>query len=59
MDFLEYLKENKSKVYYLFLIEIVKWYIDREVDDKVLESISDEFIEWLLLYKDFGYFDFD
>lgn len=59
LDATEYLKENKSKAYYSSLTEIVKRYIDREVDDKALESTSDELIERLLLHKDSGHFDFD
>ncbi len=59
LDSSEYLKENKSKAYYSSLTEIVKRYIDREVDDKALESTSDELIERLLLHKDSGHFDFD
>ncbi|MEZ4874433.1 MAG: DUF4381 domain-containing protein [Flavobacteriaceae bacterium] len=59
LDASEYLKENKSKAYYSSLTEIVKRYIDREVDDKAMESTSDELIERLLLHKDAGNFDFD
>lgn len=59
LDASEFLKENKSKAYYSSLTEIVKRYIDREVDDKALESTSDELIERLLLHKDSGHFDFD
>ena len=59
LDASEYLKENKGKAYYSSLTEIVKRYIDREVDDKALESTSDELIERLLLHKDSGHFDFD
>ncbi|MBW2937373.1 DUF4381 domain-containing protein [Aureisphaera sp. CAU 1614] len=59
LDATEYLKENKGKAYYSSLTEIVKRYIDREVDDKALESTSDELIERLLLHKDSGHFDFD
>ncbi|WP_147437217.1 DUF4381 domain-containing protein [Ulvibacter antarcticus] len=53
------LKEHKSKEYYSNLTEIVKRYLDREVDDTVLESTSDELIERLILHKDAGHFDFD
>jgi len=53
------LKENKSKEYYSNLTEIVKRYLDREVDDSALESTSDELIERLQLHKDAGHFDFD
>jgi hypothetical protein len=59
LDAAEYLKENKSKAFYSSLTEIVKRYIDREVDDKALESTSDELIERLLLHKDSGHFDFN
>ena len=51
--------ENKSKEYYSNLTEIVKRYLDREVDDSVLESTTDELIERLQLHKDAGHFDFD
>jgi hypothetical protein len=53
------LRENKSKEYYSNLTEIVKRYLDREVDDTALESTSDELIERLQLHKDAGHFDFD
>ena len=53
------LQENKSKEYYSNLTEIVKRYLDREVDDSALESTSDELIERLTLHKDAGNFDFD
>ena len=53
------LQENKSKEYYSNLTEIVKRYLDREVDDAALESTSDELIERLQLHKDAGHFDFD
>lgn len=59
LDTSELLKENKSKEYYSTLTEIVKRYIDREVDDKAQESTSDELIERLLLHKDSGHFNFD
>ena len=59
LDASEILKENKSKAYYSSLTEIVKRYIDREVDDMALESTSDELIERLMLHKDAGHFDFD
>ncbi|NND62851.1 MAG: DUF4381 family protein [Flavobacteriaceae bacterium] len=59
LDSLELLKENKSKAYYSSLTEIVKRYIDREVDDTALESTSDELIERLQLHKDAGHFEFD
>ena len=53
------LEENKSKEYYSHLTEIVKRYLDREVDDAALESTSDELIERLQLHKDAGHFEFD
>jgi hypothetical protein len=53
------LQENKSKEYYSHLTEIVKRYLDREVDDSALESTSDELIARLTLHKDAGNFDFD
>ena len=59
LDASEILKENKSKAYYSSLTEIVKRYIDREVDDTAMESTSDEVIERLLLHKHAGHFDFD
>lgn len=59
LDAAAYLKENKSKAYYSSLTEIVKRYIDREVDDRAMESTSDELIERLMLHKDAGHFDFD
>jgi len=59
LDSLNLLIENKSKEYYSNLTEIVKRYLDREVDDSALESTSDELIERLQLHKDAGHFDFD
>ncbi|MFT4848363.1 MAG: hypothetical protein ACI83B_000893 [Sediminicola sp.] len=53
------INENKSKDYYSNLTEIVKRYLDREVDSAALESTSDELIERLQLHKDAGHFDFD
>ncbi len=53
------LQENKSKEYYSNLTEIVKRYLDREVDDSALESTTGELIERLILHKDAGNFDFD
>jgi hypothetical protein len=53
------INENKSKEYYSNLTEIVKRYLDREVDDRVLESTTDELIERLQLHRDAGHFDFD
>jgi len=59
LDNSQLLKENKSKEYYSHLTEIVKRYLDREVDDAALESTTDELIERLQLHKDAGHFDFD
>lgn len=59
LDASEFLKENKSKAYYSSLTEIIKRYLDREVDNTALESTSDEVIERLQLHKDAGSFDFD
>jgi hypothetical protein len=59
LDASEILKENRSKAYYSSLTEIVKRYIDREVDDTAMESTSDELIERLQLHKDAGHFEFD
>lgn len=53
------LQENKSKEYYSSLTEIVKRYLDREVDESALESTSDELITRLTMLKDGGNFDFD
>ncbi|NNM22102.1 MAG: DUF4381 domain-containing protein [Flavobacteriaceae bacterium] len=59
LDESELLTESKSKAYYTSLTEIVKRYIDREVDETALESTTDELIERLQLHKDAGHFDFD
>tara|TARA_R110002072_G_scaffold22615_1_gene79278 strand:- start:97225 stop:98802 length:1578 start_codon:yes stop_codon:yes gene_type:complete len=59
LDNSQLLKENRSKEYYSHLTEIVKRYLDREVDDSVLESTSDELIARLQLHKDAGNFEFD
>jgi hypothetical protein len=59
LDASEILRENRSKAYYSSLTEIVKRYIDREVDDTAMESTSDELIERLQLHKDAGHFEFD
>jgi len=59
LDASELLKARKSKMYYSQLTEIVKRYLDREIDDTALESTSDELIERLQLHKDAGHFDFD
>ncbi|MCH2489778.1 MAG: DUF4381 family protein [Flavobacteriales bacterium] len=53
------LKENRSKEYYSQLTEIVKRYLDREIDDTAQESTTDELIARLQLHKDAGHFDFD
>ncbi|MAP55772.1 BatD family protein [Altibacter sp.] len=59
LDHSDLLKQNRSKEYYSQLTEIVKRYLDREVDDAALESTSDELIARLQLHKDAGHFDFD
>ena len=59
LDESEFLTQNKSKAYYSTLTEIVKRYLDREVDSTALESTSEEVIERLQLHKDSGNFDFD
>lgn len=59
LDNAELLKENKSKEYYSSLTEIVKRYLDREVDSSALESTSDELITRLMMHKNAGSFDFD
>src|SRR5690554_2539894 len=59
LDNSQLLKENKSKEYYSRLTEIVKRYLDREVDETALESTSDELINRLMMHKQAGSFDFD
>ncbi|MDP2686823.1 MAG: DUF4381 domain-containing protein [Aequorivita sp.] len=59
LDNSQLLKENKNKEYYSHLTEIVKRYLDREVDEAALESTSDELITRLMMHKDAGSFDFD
>lgn len=59
LDEKQLLKDNKSKEYYSSLTEIIKHYLDEEVDDTVLESTTNELIERLQLHKDAGNFDFD
>ncbi|SRX52539.1 DUF4381 domain-containing protein [Aequorivita sp. CIP111184] len=59
LDNSQLIKENKSKEYYSNLTEIVKRYLDREVDEAALESTSDELITRLMMHKDAGNFDFD
>ncbi len=58
LDNSQLLKDNKSKEYYSSLTEIVKRYLDREVDESALESTSDELITRLMMHKDSGSFDF-
>lgn len=58
LDQSEYLEQNKNKEYYSNLIEILKRYFDREVDDTALESTSDELIERLMMHKQAGNFAF-
>lgn len=58
LDKSEYLEQNKNKEYYSNLIEILKRYFDREVDDTALESTSDELIERLMMHKQAGNFAF-
>lgn len=59
LDDSHFLENDNSKRYYSSLTEILKRYIDREIDDSALESTSNELIERLLLHKDSGNFDFD
>jgi hypothetical protein len=59
LDASDLLKTNRSKDYYSQLTEIVKRYLDREIDDTALESTSDELIQRLQLHKDAGNFEFD
>ncbi len=59
LDASQLLIANRSKDYYSSLTEIVKRYIDREIDDTALESTSDELIQRLQLHKDSGHFDLD
>ena len=58
LDNSQLLKENKSKEYYSSLTEIVKRYLDREVDEAALESTSEELITRLTMHKQAGNFDF-
>jgi len=53
------LEEERSKEYYSSLTEIIKRYLDKEIDDNAMESTSDELIERLQLHKDAGHFEFD
>ncbi len=59
LDSSEYLRNNQIKDYYSSLTEIVKRYLDREVDEAALESTTDELIDKLHLHKDSGHLDFD
>ncbi|AVI50502.1 DUF4381 domain-containing protein [Pukyongia salina] len=59
LDASNLLKSRRSKDYYSQLTEIVKRYLDREIDDTALESTTDELIERLQLHKDAGHFEFD
>jgi hypothetical protein len=59
LDASNLLKSRRSKDYYSQLTEIVKRYLDREIDDTALESTTDELIERLQLHKDAGNFEFD
>lgn len=53
------LKTENPKEYYSQLSEIVKRYLDREVDERALESTTNELIERLKLHKDAGDFNFN
>lgn len=53
------MSQNRAKEYYSRLTEIVKRYLDREIDDRALESTSSELIERLRMHKDAGNFEFD
>lgn len=59
LDERKLLKENRSKEYYSRLTEIVKRYLDREVDDRAMESTSSELIDRLRLHRDAGHLEFD
>ena len=59
LDASNLLKSRRSKDYYSQLTEIVKRYLDREIDDTAPESTTDELIERLQLHKDAGHFEFD
>ena len=58
LDSSQYLLQNNAKEYYSLLTEIVKRYLDREVDDAALESTTQELIERLNTLKKSGNFDF-
>lgn len=51
--------QGGNKDYYSALTEIVKRYLDREVDQAALESTSDELIARLRMHKDAGHLDFN
>ncbi len=53
------LQEQKAKEYYSALTEIVKRYLDKEVDDRALESTTNELVQRLKLHKEAGHFDFN
>ncbi|MDC7994876.1 LPXTG cell wall anchor domain-containing protein [Altibacter sp. HG106] len=59
LDQSNWLKEGNSKTYYSQLTEIVKRYLDREVDDRAQESTTDELIFRLQMHKDAGELDLD
>lgn len=59
LDASDYLSHNRVKDYYSGLTEIVKRYLDREVDNAVLESTTEELIAKLEIYKHSGNLDFD
>lgn len=59
LDNSELLKNKQIKDYYSSLTEIVKRYLDREVDDMALESTTGELINRLQLLKDSGKLEFD
>lgn len=59
LDASDYLRQNKVKDYYSGLTEIVKRYLDREVDNAVLESTTEELITKLEIHKNSGNLDFD
>lgn len=58
LDSTPLLEQNKNKEYYSLLTEIIKRYLDREVDQTALESTSEELIERLMMHKHAGNFDF-
>ena len=58
LDSSSYLIQNNAKEYYSLLTEIVKRYLDREVDNAALESTTQELIERLNTLKKSGNFDF-